>query len=87
MIWWLAFEKKPFKFWREIQIQVVVTLLQLYTRHIYPTSSKIIKQALKIHIFFKIQNKLRIFENLKSIYVHNIPSFFFYLVYETHEKT
>jgi hypothetical protein len=30
MIWWLAFEKKPFQFWREIWIQVVVILLQLY---------------------------------------------------------
>ena len=27
---WLAFEKKPFQFWREIWIQVVVILLQLY---------------------------------------------------------
>jgi hypothetical protein len=25
MIWGLAFEKKPFQFWREILIQVVVT--------------------------------------------------------------
>ena len=31
MIWWLAFEKKPFQFWREIWIQVVVILLQLYS--------------------------------------------------------
>ena len=30
MIWWLAFEKKPFQFRREIWIQVVVILLQLY---------------------------------------------------------
>ena len=30
MIWWLAFEKKPFQFWREIWIQVVVILSQLY---------------------------------------------------------
>ena len=30
MIWWLGFEKKPFEFWREIWIQVVVILLQLY---------------------------------------------------------
>ena len=30
MIWRLAFEKKPFQFWREIWIQVVVILLQLY---------------------------------------------------------
>ena len=30
MIWWLAFEKKPFQFWREIWIQIVVILLQLY---------------------------------------------------------
>ena len=30
MIWWLAFEKKPFQFWREIWIQVVAILLQLY---------------------------------------------------------
>ena len=30
MIWWLAFEKKPFQFWREIWIQVVVILLHLY---------------------------------------------------------
>ena len=30
MIWWLAFEKKPFQFWQEILIQVVVILLQLY---------------------------------------------------------
>ena len=30
MIWWLAFEKKPFQFWQEIWIQVVVILLQLY---------------------------------------------------------
>ena len=30
MIWWLAFDKKPFQFWREIWIQVVVILLQLY---------------------------------------------------------
>ena len=30
MIWWLALEKKPFQFWREIWIQVVVMLLQLY---------------------------------------------------------
>ena len=30
MIWWLAFEKKPFQFWREIWIQVIVILLQLY---------------------------------------------------------
>ena len=27
MIWWLAFEKRPFQFWREIQIQVLVILL------------------------------------------------------------
>ena len=30
MIWWLAFEKKPFQFGREIWLQVVVILLQLY---------------------------------------------------------
>ena len=30
MIWWLAFEKKLFQFWRKIWIQVVVILLQLY---------------------------------------------------------
>ena len=30
MIWWLAFEKKPFQFWRKIGIQVLVILLQLY---------------------------------------------------------
>ena len=30
MIWWLAFEKKSFQFWREIWIQVVIILLQLY---------------------------------------------------------
>ena len=30
MIWRLAFEKKPFQFWREIWIQVVIILLQLY---------------------------------------------------------
>ena len=30
MVWWLAFENKPFQFWREIWIQVVVILLQLY---------------------------------------------------------
>ena len=30
MIWWLIFEKKPFQFWREIWIQVIVILLQLY---------------------------------------------------------
>ena len=30
MIWRLAFEKKPFQFGREIWIQVVVILLQLY---------------------------------------------------------
>ena len=30
MIWWLAFDKKPFQFWREIWIQVVVILLQLW---------------------------------------------------------
>ena len=30
MIWWIAFEKKQFKFWWEIWIQVVVILLQLY---------------------------------------------------------
>ena len=30
MIWWLAFEKNPFQFWREIWNQVVVILLQLY---------------------------------------------------------
>ena len=28
--WWLIFEKKPFQFWREIWILVVVILLQLY---------------------------------------------------------
>ena len=28
--WALAFEKKPLQFWREIWIQVVVILLQLY---------------------------------------------------------
>ena len=32
MIWWLAFEKKPFQFWRKIWIQVVVILLQLYLK-------------------------------------------------------
>ena len=26
----IAFEKKPFQFWRKIRIQVVVILLQLY---------------------------------------------------------
>ena len=26
---WIAFEERPFKFWREIWIQVVVNLLQL----------------------------------------------------------
>ena len=30
MIWWLIFEKMPFLFWREIWIQVIVILLQLY---------------------------------------------------------
>ena len=30
MICWLIFEKKPFQFWQEIWIQVVVILLQLY---------------------------------------------------------
>ena len=30
MIWWLAFEKKPFHFWQKIWIQVTVILLQLY---------------------------------------------------------
>ena len=30
MIWWLAFEKKPSQFSRDILIQVVVILLQLY---------------------------------------------------------
>ena len=30
MIQWLAFEKKLFQFWRQIWIQVVVILLQLY---------------------------------------------------------
>ena len=34
MIWWLEFEKKPFQFWREIWIQVVVILLQLYSQYI-----------------------------------------------------
>ena len=34
MIWWLVFEKKPFQFWREIWIQVVVILLQLYSQYI-----------------------------------------------------
>ena len=34
MIWWLIFEKKPFQFWREIWIQVVVILLQLYLKQI-----------------------------------------------------
>ena len=28
--YWLEFEKKPFQFWQEIWIQVVVILLQLY---------------------------------------------------------
>ena len=32
MIWWLAFEKKLFQFWREIWIQVLDILLQLYAR-------------------------------------------------------
>ena len=27
MIWWLAFEKKPFQFWLEIWIQVIVVIL------------------------------------------------------------
>ena len=35
MIWWLAFEKKPFQLWREIWIQVVDILLQLYIRSTY----------------------------------------------------
>ena len=30
IIWWLIFEKKPYQFWREIWIWVVVILLQLY---------------------------------------------------------
>ena len=30
MIWWLVFEKKPFKFWREIWIHSVAIFLQLY---------------------------------------------------------
>ena len=34
MIWWLALEKKTFQFWREIWIQVVVILLQLYDKNI-----------------------------------------------------
>ena len=34
MIWWLAFEKKPFQFWREIWIQVVIILLQLYKNEV-----------------------------------------------------
>jgi hypothetical protein len=29
MLWGLVCEKKPFQFWREIQIQVLVILLQL----------------------------------------------------------
>ena len=29
IIWWLIFEKKPFQFWREIWIWIVVILLQL----------------------------------------------------------
>ena len=33
MIWCLAFKKKPFQFWQEIWIKVVVILLQLY--HFY----------------------------------------------------
>ena len=41
MIWCLALEKKPFQFWREICIQVVVILLQLYIHLIF---HKIIKQ-------------------------------------------
>ena len=36
MIWWLAFQKKPFQFWREIWIQVVVILLQLYFLSLFP---------------------------------------------------
>ena len=32
MIGWLAFEKKPFQYWKEISIQVIVILLQLYTK-------------------------------------------------------
>ena len=33
MMWWLIFEKKPFQPWREIWIQVVVIVLQLYQRN------------------------------------------------------
>ena len=33
MICWLVFDKKPFQFWREIWIHVVVILLQLYIEY------------------------------------------------------
>ena len=33
MMWWLILEKKPFQPWREIWIQVVVIVLQLYQRN------------------------------------------------------
>ena len=59
MIWWLAFEKKPFQIWREIWIQVLVILLQLYPSDIFfryvLTFFSLISDGLGgVHIFTQI---------------------------------
>ena len=50
-MWWLAFEKKPFQFWRKIWIQVVVILSQLY--------------AMKMHLKSKTSAKLLAIINVR----------------------
>ena len=57
MIWWLVFEKKSFQFWREIWIQVVVILLQLYIcmQYIFYMLSLKISKIIMIFICFIIE--------------------------------
>ena len=67
MIWWLAFEKKTFQFWREIWIQVVVILLQLYS-HLYfhsfllflhlPICNSIVVKEIQILWYRKFKHKV-----------------------------
>ena len=52
MIWWLAFEKKPFWFWREIWIQVIVILLQLYNSKIRFTRGNCARMRTKFKLDF-----------------------------------
>ena len=72
MIWWLAFEKKPFQFWQEIWIQVVVILLQLQIVFCWYKPLYLIEKQNKE--YFVIQNSWKHVMNYTKVFLCKIGS-------------